>query len=207
VAPLAQVVGGLVLLGALLMVSSSDRRPLVAGTLVALIPAPWFGQPDVMSLPWVSAVAFHLVAALLCGYLLWRSSRRGRLLPVHRWLPGWAASGFVAASFIVGLILWVPAIVPSESQGGLDDPLLHPIRWAFASGVAMTVAIVQPMLLSREPLRLASAGALGPLAVMTVGTGLGLPPTETMLAALAAVPVAAGAAAFSLSRRAEGIPS
>ena len=204
---LAPVVGGLVLLGALLVVSSRDRRPLVSGTLAALVPTPFLGRPDMMPASWVFAVAFHLAAALLCGYLLWRSGSRGRLLPVHRWLPGWAAAGFVAASFIVALLLWVPVIPPPTSTASGGDPLLHPARWAFASGIAVTVAMVQPMLLSREPLRLASAGALGPLAVATIGTGLGLPPTDALLAALALVPASAGAAAFSVSRRAEGVPS
>jgi hypothetical protein len=207
VALLAQVVGGLVLLGALLVVSSTDRRAVVSGTLAALVPTPFLGRPDTMPASWVFAAAFHLVAALLCGYLLWRSSGRERLLPVHRWLPGWAAAGFVAASFVVALLLWVPVIAPPPGTPFIGDPLLHPIRWAFASGIAVTVAMVQPMLLSREPLRLASAGALGPLAVATIGTGLGFPPTDALLAALALVPAAAGAAAFSVSRRGEGVPS
>jgi hypothetical protein len=207
VAPLPQLVGAFVLLGALLIVGSNDRRALVAGTLASLVPAPLFGRPDLLPPSWAFAAGFHLVAAILCGYLLFRSGRPGRLLPVHRRLPRWAAAGFVAAAFIVGLILWIPVSAPPASAAPAGSALLHPAPWALASGLAMTVAILQPLLLSRDPLRLASAGALAPLAVATIGTGLGLPPTDVTLAALAGVPAAAGAAAFSLSRRAEEVPS
>jgi hypothetical protein len=195
-----------------MVLAGRTRRAAVAGMLVAVIPIPLLGRPEIISTAWALAGGFHLVALLLAGYLLLRARR---VPDAHRGGHRWAAITVLGGALIVGLVVWLPAldqpgpgdagttvrsaaeVAAAAASGG--PSWLEPGRWAFATGLALVAASLGPLFVRRDPVAVAVGGVLLTGAVGALAAGIGSPPAAALVAAAAVVAPAAACVAVSLT--------
>ena len=135
---LGLVAAVVVVAGAVVAVSARDARLAIVGFTLAAAISSVIADP----LPAAIPLLFRIVAALFAGYLLWIVVRETDTR-VGSTSLGWPVEALAAATaFVIGL---APSLLETE-QAGPDA--------AFASGLALIVLAMVPVMFARDAFRL-----------------------------------------------------
>jgi hypothetical protein len=135
-----------VTIGTILVLRSPDGRVVSLGLALALVLAPLTSEP----LPGILSLAYRIVAALLSAYLVWLAVRTTTPYVGTPRLGGTAEAVFVAAAFLLGLML------------GVQDR--DPAVASLAGGLACGAGALAMLAFGRDPLRIGCGAVLGLLA-------------------------------------------
>jgi hypothetical protein len=176
IAALGIVAAVVVVAGAVIAVSARDARFGIVGFALASVTSTVIADP----LPAAIPLLFRIVAALFAAYLLWMTVRETDTR-VGATSLGWPVEALAAATaFVIGL---APSLLQTEGAG--PDA-------AFASGLAVIVLAVVPVMFARDAFRLGMGLLLLLVGAALVRVGIaGTPaPLEQLTLGILAIGVA-----------------